>query len=254
MTTMDSILENFQKHVFYHGTSLVAAESIVQQGFQVWIQIEGWGRGPRGGNLGVGVYVSCNWRTALWFGPALLRVSMRPGTRLLNAAVRPDKSCLAYLEREFGREILNKPPLRVLPKNKKLTLEELVNLFRYHYWQTWEKNYSRDREGSVKWPRRRQIHSQLVSDFRKLLIRYGFDGFGNPEDDNGVVIFAEDRIKVNELVADVPFDMYSEAQTSNFEQFQNLDEIRDLFRRRGSRKAKVLAERVAAAESNEPCR
>ncbi len=247
---MDSdILENFQKHVFYHGTSLDAAESIIQQGFQVWIQIEDWGRGPRGGNLGVGVYLSCNWRTALWFGATLLRVSIRPGTRLLNAAIPPDKSCLAYLEKEFGREILNKRPLKVLPKNKRLTLHELVNLFRYHYWHTWEKG--KDREAGVEWPRRREMHSELVSDFRKFLIRCGFDGFGNPEDLNGVVIFAEDRIKVNELVADIPFDVYSEARHSYFEQFQSLDEIRELFRRRGSPGARELAERVAAAESNE---
>ena len=205
----NDILENFQKHVFYHGTSLDAAESIIQQGFQVWIQIEDWGRGPRGGNLGVGVYVSCNWRTALWFGATLLRVSIRPGTRLLNAAIPPDRSCLAYLEKEFGREILNKRPLKVLPKNKKLTLHELVNLFRYHYFHTWERDYG---DNFFNWPRRREMHSELVKDFRKLLIRYGFDGFGNPEDDNGLVVFAEDRLKVNELVADIPFDVYSEAQ------------------------------------------
>ena len=104
----------------------------------------------------------------------------------------------------------------------------------------------------MKWPRRREVHSQLVSDFRKMLIRYGFDGFGNPDDLNDIVIFADDRIKVNEVVAEIPCDVYGETRDSDFDQFHSLDEIRELFNRRGSRRAKELAERVAAAESNIP--
>lgn len=129
--TMDSnVLDNFEKHVFYHGTSLEAAESIAQHGFCVWFEDDEGGRYAGGGNLGTGLYLTCNWRIALWFGPILLRVAIRPGTRLLNSALPPDGKIVDYLQKEFGREILRKTPWKVLPKNKKLKLRELISLFR----------------------------------------------------------------------------------------------------------------------------
>ena len=182
----NSVLDNFNQHVFYHGTSLEAAESIAQGGFCVWFEDDEFSRYASGGNLGTGLYISCNWRIALWFGPTLLRVEILHGTKLLNSALSPDSKIVDYLQREFGREILRKPPWNVLPRNKKLKLRELVSLFRYHYCHTWEKEYSRDRCGLSRWPRRREFHSRLLDDFRKILIRYGFHGYGNPEDDNGI--------------------------------------------------------------------
>jgi hypothetical protein len=167
----------------------------------------------------------------------------------LNAALAPDRKCLDYLQREFGREILNKTPLKVLPKNKKLSLRELVTLFRYHYWHTWEKKYSRNRDGSPRWPKRRDLHCRLLHDFRKLLVRYGFDGYGNPSDENGIVVFAEDRLHLKEVIAQVPPDVYTEAVDSGFDRFRDVGEIKDLFRREGSQRAKALSERVAAAEA-----
>ena len=38
---------------------------------------------PTWGILGSGVYITCKWRTALWFGPVLLKASIKPGTRIL---------------------------------------------------------------------------------------------------------------------------------------------------------------------------
>ena len=246
----DSLLKNFRKHVFYHGTSLGAAESIAQHGFRVWCWDEEDGRLKFGGNLGIGVYVTSDWRVALWFGSTLLRVAIRPGSRLLNAAVLPNKTCIAYLEREFGREILNKPPLKVLPKNKQLTLRELVNLFRYHYCNAWEKTLRARLDDRSKWSRRRKFHSRLLDDFRKLLMRYGFDGYGNPEDLNGIVIFAEDRLELKEVVADFPSDSRAKAVAADVQQFPDIDAVKESFQREGSPLAKALAVRVAAAEAD----
>ena len=41
------IVQNLEERVFYHGTSLKAADSIAQHGFQVWVQDEDWGRYAR---------------------------------------------------------------------------------------------------------------------------------------------------------------------------------------------------------------
>jgi hypothetical protein len=244
-----NILDNFEKHVFYHGTSSEAAESIAQRGFCVWFEDDEYGRYHSGGNLGIGLYITCNWRMALMFGPTLLRVAIRPGTRFLNTALRPDGKILDYLQREFGREILRKPPWKVLPKNKKLKLGELIALFRYHYWHVWEKEYGTDREDDAKWPRRRELHFWLVDDFRNILIRYGFHGYGNPEDDNGIVVFAGDRLALKEVVAEFSPADYLTLEKGSFRQFRDVGEVKDYFQRHGSRRAKKMAEQVAAADA-----
>jgi hypothetical protein len=245
------VLHHLEGHVFYHGTSLEAAESIAREGFRVWFTDPECGRYTGYGNLGTGVYITCNWRTALWFGPVLLRVAVRPGTRLLNAILPPDEKCIDSMCREFGREILRKSPWKVLPKNKKLRLHEVIGLFRYHYRRTWEKDYGRDRDGFMRWPRRQEMHSHRLDDFRSVLIRYGYDGYGNPEDDNGIVVFAAERLSLEEVVAEIPSSEYVfEPFDSRFSQFADLEEVRRLFRRSGSSRAKRLADRVAGRRAD----
>jgi len=248
------VLDNLKKHIFFHGTSLEAAESIAQRGFRVWFEDDEIGRYATGGNLGNGLYLTCNWRIALWFGPTLLCVAVRSGTRLLNTALPPDGKVVDYLQREFGREILRKPPRKVLPRNKKLKLSELINLFRYHYWHTWEKNYGTDRDGFSRWPRRRELHSSLLDGFRSMLIRYDFHGYGNPEDDNGIVIFSEDRLVLKEMVAHIPSADYSSWMMNDLCPVQSIGEVKKFFRSHGSLRAKQLAEQVAAADADKPRR
>jgi len=203
------------------------------------------------GNLGTGVYITCNWRTALWFGPVLLRVAVAPGTRLLDATLSPDVQCIDSVCREFGREILQKSPWKVLPKNKKLKLQEVISLFRYHYRRTWEKDYGRDRDGFMRWPRRQEMHAQRLDDFRSVLVRYGYDGYGNPEDDNGIVVFAEERLSLEEVVAEIPSCEYLfDPLESSFSRFADLEEVRRLFRRSGSSRAKRVADQVASGEAD----
>ncbi len=243
---MDSdILQNLSRHVFYHGTSLDAAEAIAREGFRAWFADDEDGHYPSGGNLGIGVYITCNWRTALWFGPVLLRVVLRSGTRLLNAALPPDGKCLDSVKREFGREILLKSPWKVLPRNKKLALPEVIALFRYHYQRTWEKDYGKDRDGWWKWPKRRERHEQRLRDFRSVLIRHGFHGYGHPADDNGIVVFAADRLTPTEVVAEVSRADYDAAFELNFAAFTNLDCLKRLFDTSGCDRARQLALDVA---------
>jgi hypothetical protein len=168
---------------------------------------------------------------------------------LLLATVAPDAKTIAYLQREFGREILNCAPWKVIPKNKRLTSQELVALFRYHYRHTWKKDYGTDAKWGARWPAERVRHSRLLDNFRSLLVRYGLHGYGHPADDNGVVVFAGDRLVLQEVVGEIPAADYSALWESDFRDLDNVDAVRKLFRARGSELAKQLAQHVAARDS-----
>lgn len=233
----DAFAANLKSGVFFHGTSLTAAEQIAQRGFRVWrneaVGNEQW-LFSSGGNLGIGIYLSCNWHTAFLFGSTLLRVSLSPGTRVLDATVTPDLGVLEYLRREFGHAIVSESPFKALPKNKQLKLNELVALFRYHYVRTWEKQY---RDDWCEWPRARRRHLRLLLKFRSMLIRHGFHGYGDPSDENGVVVFADDRLVLAEVIADLPH--------TRTRKFKSLDEVRRHFDLHGSSRARKLAHDVA---------
>lgn len=218
----DEIQENSRSHVFYHGTRAEAAKRIVQEGFKAWRFDEDGERYASGGCLGIGIYITCNWRMALFFGNVLLEVTLKPGTRILDASKEPDPAVLSYLQREFGREILTRSPWKSLPWNKQLTQEELITLVRYHYRKTWvspEGDSRRKRFGS--WPKKRDKHSRLLERFRNILVRYGFHGYGHPEDDLGIVIFADDRVVLQHLVAVVPWKTWCE----DYEELESYDSI-----------------------------
>lgn len=246
------ILDNFRQHTFYHGTSIDAAEAIARHGFRVWFQNDEGEYYTNLTCLGNGCYMTCDWRIALWFGPALFKVTILPGTRLLNSAVPPDDKVVEYLRREFGHEVLNKAPWKIIPSNKQLRLPEVIALFRYHYWYTWEEDYGRDHGGSSKWPIKRNLHARLLRDFRSVLVRYGFDGYGNPSDHNGIVVFREGRVVVREFVAEIQDADYGRLREEEFGQFQSIDDVKTFFHRHGSPRAKQLAEHIAATDTNMP--
>jgi hypothetical protein len=243
---MDDFAHLFTSHVFYHGTSLSAAERIVQAGFRErFFDVDGepdWS----GGNLGTGIYITANWRWALSFGPVLFRVDLRPGTRVLDASEPPDPKVIKYLPREFGRGMLTAAPWRAMPRNKQLTLPELVSLFRYHYCHTWEREYL-DVNGDNKWTQRREAHEKLLRTFRSILIRYGFHGYGNPGDDNGIVLFSGDRVVLKALIGELPPPVYQEEWSELFPSFQSAEEVRQVFLKQGSEQARRLAAQIASA-------
>ncbi len=241
---VDEVADSYTNRIFYHATSFRAAERIAQQGFRVWLSTGDGERYASGGNLGTGIYVTSNWRIALWFGSTLLRVGLLPGTRVLDASEYPNFRVIEYLKREFGRDLLRKPPWKALPGNKQLALPELIELFRYHYWNAWERDSRKGGSGLAKWRRRRVLHSKLLDDFRSLLIRYGFHGFGNPRDDNGIVVFAGERVLLKELVAEIPAADYMEALKTDFRSLQSLSSVRRLLGKYGSERARSLAVQV----------
>ncbi|KPK48204.1 MAG: hypothetical protein AMS22_15770 [Thiotrichales bacterium SG8_50] len=95
---------------FYHGTSPDYAKRIQAAGFRIGkIDLEGDQVFIGSGNLGFGSYITTDWRIALWFGPALLKLHLQRGPRILRLDTPPDRKVLHYLRKEFGRALLKAP-------------------------------------------------------------------------------------------------------------------------------------------------
>lgn len=207
---MNEIELNLKKKIFFHGTqSKGDVIMISKEGFKSEYKDEE-GRWYRDGNLGVGIYITCNWKTALWFGNILLSVSLKTGTKIVDTGKAADTKTINYLKKEFSNDILTSHNIRkVLPLNKKLRLNELIELTRYHYCKVWEKNWGKNKMGFSKWTTKRKRHNRCLESCVNLIKQYGFHGYGNPNDDNGIVIFSADRIVLNEVVAFIPEHDYS---------------------------------------------
>lgn len=203
--------------VFYHGTSRYSARSILREGFRdrsttrsvPKIRYMGrrgteWYR--HGGVLGNGTYITRNWKTGLFFGPVLFRVELMAGTRLIDLEPAPDPAVIGRLRREFGHQILTRHPLEVMPRNKRLTHEEAVELARHHNWQRMHADFLR-----TDHPRGYDFHSARLMDLRSILIRHGIHGWGDPVDLDGILIFAADRLRVREVVVSLPTQKLLEA-------------------------------------------
>jgi hypothetical protein len=191
---------------FFHGTSKRNARRILREGFRDWSWTaetpllkyktkRGIDRWMHGGSYGRGTYVTTNWRSALHFGPVLFRVELQSATRILRFDIPPDGKVLDSLKREFGREILTKSPWKVMPRNKRLSLEEAIQLARHHV-ACWES--------APLFAPRADPHEKLMLDLRNILVRYGIQGWGEPSGLAGIVIFATDRLTVREVVFSLP--------------------------------------------------
>jgi hypothetical protein len=160
---------------------------------------------------------------ALLYGPALLRVTMAPGTRILDTAKPPEGHVIRRLKKEFGRDVLTDDPRKVLPTNKRLTLRELIALFRFHY-QPVFRGYRED--GTKRRKPGTDERWNCLKTFRSLLIRYGFHGYGNPEDGIGIVVFAPDRLIAKEVAVVMPQHQWNYQQGHPFiDSCRSLDEF-----------------------------
>jgi len=202
---------------FYHGTSKHSARKILRHGFsdRSWtakshkfrfMAKQGIDLFFHGGALGHGVYCTANWKSALHFGPVLFRVEIQPGTRILDLDLPPDPRIIDRLKREFGHEILSRHPLKVMPRNKRLTLDEAIQLARYH-----QSGKAHARLGDGFW----DFHQARLLEIRSILIRYGIHGWGESTDLDGIAIFATDRVKPREVVLSLPTRQLAEACNNN---------------------------------------
>jgi hypothetical protein len=187
---------------FFHGSrDRDEVRSVFTQGFRSEFTDEE-GRWFRDGNLGIGTYLSCDWRTALWFGNTLIQATVTKGTRVLDTSIPPERRVLKYLSREFGREILEpRDPRTVIPRNKSLLQREFIALFRHHFQEAW---HSKDTISEAGKAGRTLKHAEMVHVFSRRMFHYGFHGFGHPSSDNGILIVQSERIIPERVLLDVP--------------------------------------------------
>lgn len=230
------IQANLARRIFYHGTSKRNARRILAHGLRDYSWTDetlllkhkagqGIARWMHGGSYGRGTYITCNWRTALYFGPVLFRVEVQPGTRLVQLDAPTDPGVLDTLKQKFGHEILKTTPRKVLPRNKRLTLDEAIQLARHHC----AMHQSVGGWGSPRQAR----HEGLMFDLRNILVRYGIDGWGEATDLGGIVVFATDRLKVSEMVLSLPTrELWDEARQypQSFKGHATLDSLVSMIR------------------------
>ena len=211
---------NWRNRLFLHGTQPDRAQRILDEGFQTrWEPLEESERAdgvtrvvdaPNGDCLGMGAYMTASPRWAAYFGPAILRVEMVPGTRILDISSRPDPKILKRLRQEFGKQILDSTsPWKSMPRNKRFTLPELVAWVSHHFDKTYgPRAMLRDSEKQmVQW----RQHERALHNARSVVQRFGYHGFGDPHTDLGVVVFSPDRLEAVELIACLEPDTPMEA-------------------------------------------
>jgi len=160
--------ESIDQKTFYHGTYFRNIPEIEKQG----LKSQGYW-----GYLNKGIYITEDWRIALFFGEYLYIVKLKQGTRLLDLSQKPDKKVLDYLKREFGKQLLKADaPFKVIPKNKHLKNNEVIELTRYFFHKT-NKKLPEDKQVNDFWLK---MEDALRKHYRGLLVRHGYHGFGHP--------------------------------------------------------------------------
>lgn len=167
--------------IYYHGTSASHAYSIMTRGFS--LERVAWGRG-----WGNGVYLSSVDEFAASWGEMIIACRLQAATRVLWHADF-DPSVIDSLRREFGKTISTPEFWKVLPHNKRLTRNEIVQL--WHYWVA--RYYSgprRFRAGRLD--RLQQNYSRIHGQLR----RQGYDGVGFRDADwPEILLFNPSRVQ-----------------------------------------------------------
>jgi len=225
-----TIEKNTGREALYHGTRPERAMRILEHGFKVG-EFDLWGDGERvrvgDGNIGFGTYISADFRIALWFGRVLLKMHLRRGTRILRMEKPTDEKRIRYLQREFGRAIVETSDINsVLPRNKRLTLSEHIALLSYHFERTrkyfWMRQCLSQAKSERKW-----VHVAAMHNLGAGLRRFGLHGYGDPYGENGIVVFEPDRIVVDDVPIVLPDRLWSDFQDKNsFARIGSLEELK----------------------------
>jgi hypothetical protein len=244
---------HLQELTFYHGTHYFNVESIVKDGFKTWQILEADEgddfdtiRYAAQGCLGRGIYLTRNWKNALFFGNTLLKTKLKPNTKLVDVSIPPNTAVIKYLKKKFGKDILTRPPWKVIPKNKKLKLSETIELVRYLF----ERSFVKKKVFS-DWKNLEERDWYLLRSYRSMLIRHGFCGYGNPTDELGIVIFSDDRVVLTELVGHLPCLRGCDDELSlKKNNIKTLDQVRKKFHREGNTEMLALANKIKELNKN----
>jgi len=203
--------KSIDQKIFYHGTFEKAVPSIEKEGLK-----HGYG------HLNQGVYISEDWRTALWFGAFLYQIKLKKGTRILDLSIAANIKVIKYLRREFGKALLKADnPLKCIPKNKHLKNNEVVNLLRYFFNKNYLSRYKNKPKNLLM-----KMEDAVCKYYRGLLIRNGYNGYGHPTNDIGYVIFDPNRsINSAKLRVSVPWKLHHTHFETDFKKFNTLEDL-----------------------------
>lgn len=187
--------------LFYHGTfPQDNAESILKNGFNQLICGTGY--------LGHGVYLTKNIEIARWYshlwewvasrgkttwdkspGQWVVPCRLARGVRILDVtSEKIDGKTLKQIRKEFGHDILKgASPHKIIPKNKHLTKDELAALLHYGFQQVFNLKRGLDTMNTTK--QENKYLNAIQRYWRSMVIRAGYDGFGEPLADIGIVVF-----------------------------------------------------------------
>lgn len=183
---MGYVEDKLAKNEYYHGTVNCNAIQILYEGFRLKKQYSSWG------NLGTfkqGIYLTKSLGIASRFSCGIIfKCCLSEGISLLRIDEKYDSKIIAYLKREFGKDILTKDISKSIPHNKHLTRKELINLLNYRYCKIG------DWKGKNCWK-----SFSLVSAIRQQLRLHKYDAIGETEEEVGIAVFNPSFVKPLEI-------------------------------------------------------
>lgn len=170
---------------YYHGTMPYKALQILYEGFRLK-KIHSWY--GSGGTFKQGLYLTKSLSSAKYFGPDyIFKCRLKKGVSIVWIDKGYDKKVINYLKREFSKAILMGPVSKAIPRNKHLTRNELIHLLNYRFikadFWAWKD--------SKKW----NNWYNSISSFRQQLQLHKYDGIGELESLDGLVIFNPSFVK-----------------------------------------------------------
>lgn len=174
------------KDEYYHGTMHYKAIQILYEGFRLKKNYTDHGRH---GTFRQGIYLTKSLSSANYFGLGyIFKCHLKKGASVLRINNNYDKKIINYLKREFSKSILTGDISKAMPRNKHLTRNELINLVNYRF----KKASWRTEKDIEKW------WSSACS-IRQQLKLHKYDGIGELEDLDGMVIFNPSFVEPIEL-------------------------------------------------------
>jgi len=174
---------------YYHGTASYKAIQILYEGFRLKKYHSEHGSN---GTFKQGIYLTKSLSSAKYFGSEyIFKCRLKKGASIVLLDKGYDKKIINYLKREFSKAILMGPVSKAIPRNKHLTRNELIHLLNYRF----SKAYS---GGPMNWNNWDDWYNS-ISSFRQQLQLHKYDGIGEANYLDGVVIFNPSFVEPIEL-------------------------------------------------------
>jgi hypothetical protein len=185
---MNQISDKLAENEYYHGTLCYKAFQILYEGFRLKKYYTYYGNS---GTFKQGIYLTKSLSSAAYFGwQYVFKCQLQKGVSIIRINLKYDQKVINYLKREFSKDILTGPLNIVIPRNKHLTRNELIQLLNYRFCKA---------KFSPRNPKKCGNWFNSIDSFRQHVQLHNYDGFGESESLDGVVIFNPSLVEPIEL-------------------------------------------------------